>query len=209
MKFLSLHIVRMILVITFSLAPAATHAGAYKWVDEDGRVHYGDSVPPEVAGKERRKIDEQGRTIRVYEAAKTPEQKEEEKRLAAIRAEQSRQARLRAIHDRSLLATYSNENDMIKARDGRLNVVEANIQLTRSRIGYFENYLAALTQEAAEFERSGKRPPASLRERIENARNQIIDHGEFILSKQREKKTIRQQFDSDILRFRELRGQDG
>ena len=70
-------------------------AGAfmYKWVDDEGEVHYGDSVPPEFSDKERRKINEQGRTVKVFEAAKTPEEIAEEKRLEALRLEQLQQAR--------------------------------------------------------------------------------------------------------------------
>ena len=99
-------IVSTLLAFTFVYGPTAG-AGMYKWVDDEGEVHYGNSVPPEFAKKERRKLNERGRTVKVYDAAKTPEEIAEAARLETIRLEQERVAAEKARKDHVLLATYS------------------------------------------------------------------------------------------------------
>jgi len=178
---------------------------SYKWIDDEGNVHYGDQVPPEYAKQERRVMDEQGRTVKVYEAAKTPEERAEQERLEAIRVEEEKKAKERAARDRSLLSTYSSEEDMLLARDGRLAAVDAVIQLTSSRIKNMQENLFKLEQEAAEFERSGKPPPVGLSQQASNLQEHIKENEEYIKTKEQEKQAITLKFSEDIARFRELR----
>ena len=131
-------------------------------------------------------------------------------RMEAIRAEEERAERARnkrqATYDRSLLATYSNEKDMHQVRDGKILAVEALIQLTQSRIKSMNRRLATLNEEAADFERSGKKLPKSLAQQITNLQNQIRENKAFVITKEDEKITLGQKFEKDILRYRELRG---
>ena len=176
----------------------------YKWVDENGQVHYTNQLPPEASKQERRVINDQGRTLKVYRAPRTAEEKAEDKRLAELEARKEKLREQRRIHDRSLLATYSSQEDMLLARDGKLSSIESLIQLTDSRITSMQERLLLLSDEAAEYERSGKQLPASLQQQIRNLREQISKNKEFSTDKQLEMEDIRQQFDSDIKRFNEL-----
>jgi hypothetical protein len=176
----------------------------FKWIDNEGQVHYGNRVPPEYAKQERKVINERGRTIMVYEALKTPEQRKEEKRLAEIEAKNKALAEKQAIHDRSLLATYSSEQDMMLAKNGKVAAVDALLQLTNSRVESMKERLLVLTEEAATYERSGKPLPASLESQINNLRVQITTNEEFIKEKEGERRTIVAKFDDDIKRYIEL-----
>jgi len=181
-------------------------AGMYKWVDEKGEIHYGDSIPPRFADKERKKLNEQGRTVKVYGAVKTPEEIAEEQRLKAVRLEQEKQAAEKARKDHVLLATYSSEDDMLKTRDGKLAAIEGLIQLTQRRITSMHKRMKQLTEDAANYERSGKPVPEVLTRQIENIRTQTADNKSFILAKEQEQAVINRQFRKDIARFRELQG---
>jgi hypothetical protein len=180
----------------------------FKWVDEEGNIHYSDRVPPQHAKQERREYDVRGKEVRVYERARTPEEKAEAARLAAIEEAKKREAEKKAVHDRSLLATYSSEEDMLMARDGKLASVDALIQLTRSRIESTETRLREYAAEAAEFERSGKPVPNALQDQIKTARDLITENREFVREKEIERETIAAQFDADIDRYRELTEDD-
>lgn len=195
------------LVILAVLLPATVAAGerTFRWLDEEGNIHYGDRVPPQYSKHERQEFNEQGRTVKVYEAAKTDEEKAELARLAAIEAEQKKLAEQQAVHDRSLLATYASEEDMLLARDGKVSSVEAVVQLTYSRIESTERRLLEYTQEAAEYERSGKKIPKQLQNQITSVRTQIEENKAFLKAKEAERQQIMQQFDADMLRYRELR----
>ena len=176
----------------------------FKWTDDEGQIHYGNRVPPEYAKKERRVMNERGRTVKVYDAAKTPEQREEEKKQAEIAARKKIIADKQAIHDRSLLATYSSEQDMLLAKKGKVASVDALLQLTRRRVESMKEKLLTLTEEAATYERSGKALPAPLESQLTKLREQIIKNEAFIKEKETERDVIISKFDADIHRYIEL-----
>ena len=176
----------------------------FKWTDSDGHVHYGNRVPPEYARQERKVMNERGRTIRVYEAAKTPEQWQNEQQLKEEAARNKILADKQAVHDRSLLATYSSEQDMLLAKNGKVAAVDALLQLTNSRIVSMQERLHVLTEEAATYERSGKALPASLQSQLKNLRKQLTVNEAFVKEKELERLAISKQFDADIARYIEL-----
>jgi hypothetical protein len=176
----------------------------YKWVDENGEIQYGDRVPPRYATTERSVINDQGRTVKVYEAPKSPEEKAEAHALAKQRAEEKKIAEQQAVRDHSLLSTYSSEEDMLMARDSKVASVETLIQLTKSRLDSMQKRLNELTDEAAEFERSGKKLPEGLVNQMKNIKEQIENNDDFLKNKQTEKEQIAIKFDEDIKRYREL-----
>ena len=176
----------------------------FKWVDETGKVQYGDRVPPQYATSERSVINDQGRTVKIYEAAKTPEEKAEAAILEKQRAEEKKRAEQQAMQDHSLLSTYSSEEDMLMVRDSKVASMETLIQLTNSRIDSMEKRLNELTNDAAEFERSGKRLPEGLVNQMKNTKEQIQQNEQFVKNKEIEKEQIAQKFDQDIRRYREL-----
>ena len=61
--------------LTFSL-PAA--AKLYKWVDDQGITHYGETIPPEYAHKDRAELNKSGRVVN-KETVPTPEEREAKK----------------------------------------------------------------------------------------------------------------------------------
>jgi hypothetical protein len=176
----------------------------FKWIDSEGHVHYGNRVPPEYAKQERKVINNRGRTIQVYDAAKTQEQWEQEQQLKKDAARDQVLAEKQAVHDRSLLATYSSEQDMLLAKNGKVASVDALLQLTNSRIISMQERLHKLTEEAATYERSGKALPLSLESQLKNLREQITTNEVFIKEKELERTTINSQFDADIARYIEL-----
>ncbi len=199
------HIASHLLLLTALLAASSVYGERmYKWVDENGQVHYSNQLPPETTQLKREVINDQGRTLKVYQAPLTPEEKIEEKRLAELEAKKKELAEKRANHDRSLLATYSSKKDMYPVRDAKISAIESLIKVTSSRIGAMQNRLLELTEEAANYERSGKQLPASLLSRISNLRKQIKRNEEFVEDKKREIEDIRLQFESDIRRYTEL-----
>ena len=56
------------------LASAALHAEVYKWVDENGLVHYGDHIPAKYAEQSKEILNDQGIRVGIIEGRKTPEE---------------------------------------------------------------------------------------------------------------------------------------
>ncbi len=105
-----------------------------KWIDENGQVQYGDSIPPRYAKKSIQTLNSEGVVIKTRAAAKTPKQIAEEKRLAALKASKERVRKVQARKDRILLDTFTNEDEMIMTRDGKVEAIEAIIRVTKGRI---------------------------------------------------------------------------
>jgi len=177
----------------------------YKWVDENGRVRYGDRIPPQYAKQKRERLNERGIVVETKAAAKTPEQIAEEQRLARLAAEEKRRREEQAAKDRILLDTFTNEDEMIMTRDGKIEAVEAAIRVTHGRIENLRQRLAELTTRAANVERAGKPVPDSIKHQIADARKQIQQNLDYIERKKQEQKEIRRKFELDIKRFRELK----
>lgn len=197
---------RLLVILSTALAATASHAEkrTYKWIDADGNVNYSSRMPPESTQHERKVINKQGRVVKIYNAPLTEEEKVEQQRLAELAAKKKERARKRAIHDRSLLATYSNVEDMEKARNDKISLIKSLMQLTNSRIKSMQQRLLMLSEEAAQFERSGQQLPFTLHSQITNLRDQIVHNKQFAKDKLAEITEVNHQFDLDIARYREL-----
>lgn len=185
-------------------APIA-EARMYKWQDENGKWHYGDKVPPQYADKERKVLNKQGVQVDTLERAKTREEIQQERELAEQKRQEEQRIAEQKAHDRMLLATFTSEDDMIMTRDGKIAAIDSNIRVTNGRIESLEQTLAGYTRQAANLERAGKPVPDSLHQKILSARSQIQRYLDYIASKRQEQEQIREKFEGDIKRFRELK----
>jgi hypothetical protein len=190
---------------TWLTVPCAQAGKLYKWVDENGQTRYGDRIPPQYAKKRNETLNNQGIVVETKAAAKTPEQLAEEKRLAVLKAEQERERQEQAREDRILLDTFTNEDEMILTRDGKIEAIEAVIRITEGRIHKTKQRLSALNGRAADLERAGKPVPDQLKADMAEARGQIQHNLDYIENRKREQQKIREKFARDIQRFRELK----
>jgi hypothetical protein len=203
---------RLIPCLALALSSAftlpATQAGKlYKWVDENGQVRYGDRIPPQYARKSNETLNPQGITVDHKEAARTPEQiaaaqRLEEARKAAERVQQEQDRK-----DRILLDTFTNEDEMVLTRDGKIEAIEAIIRVTNGRTEKLKLRLSELKTRAAHIERSGKPVSDKLNTDISETRQQIAQNFTYVKKRHSDQQLIREQFEVDIARFRELQAE--
>jgi len=188
------------------LSVPSPHAGKlYKWVDETGQIRYGDRIPPQYAKKSNKTLNKQGVVVGSKAAAKTKEQIAKEQQLAKVKAEQERRRQEQAHQDRILLDTFTNEDEMILTRDGKIEAIEAVIRVTKSRTEKIKQRLAQKELRAANLERSGKAVPQKLQQGIREARRQIQYNSDYISNRRKMQQAIREKFELDIKRFRTLK----
>lgn len=180
-------------------------AGTYRWVDEQGRVHYGDRIPPDAVDRAYSVINPQGITVKNIEKPKTPEQLEEERRAQQQRDEEQRQARERALQDRILLDTYSTVDDLVETRDRHIATLEGLIDVSQHKLSNLNAELDKLTKNAANLERAGKTVSRELRDDINNLRGQIDRENSFIRAQREQQNEIRAKFAADVARYNQLR----
>ena len=145
----------------------SAQAKMYKWVDENGQVHFGDKIPPKYLVKQHEELNEQGVTTKVREAAKTPEEKAEEKRLERERKKAEILEKRKKARDRVLLDTYTTERDLIVARDSRLDAVNSQIKLAETIISDSNKKIESMEKQVVQIKASNREVPIELYDRID------------------------------------------
>jgi hypothetical protein len=182
---------------------ASTKEKLYRWVDDKGVVHYGDSVPPEYSKQKRDVLNKQGVQVGTLDAEKSPAQVAEELR----QRETLRQARAR---DDILLRTYISAEQIEQLRDQRLDLIEGQIKVTTQYLQSRRAKLVQLHMQSAFFLPYSTAPnarpmPDQLAEDLVRTVNDIKLQEDNLRSKRADQETLRQQFHSDIERFKELK----
>ena len=203
-----------IFIITVALVVVCSPAMAreeqiYKWVDEDGNVFYGDSVPPEYAERPKEVLNDQGVAVEALQGKKTPEQIEQERIETARREEVERQRRA----DLALLATYLSVEEIQMHRDRRVELFQAQSRVTELYLRNLERRLENLRVEARNFKPYSDDPNAPMIEEdlatdLRLAKETIARHERNLEKYQNDEKQIIERFDNDIARFKRLKGID-
>lgn len=185
---------------------AAKGQKLYKWVDKDGVTQFGNAIPPEYASQGGEQISKSGQTLRTIEAEKTPEQLAEMERAKAAAEEARLVAAEAAKRDRMLLGTYPTIADLMRARDTRLQAIEAQTNLASGTVAALERELVKLDKQEQNARKSGKALPEKAQQDKQRIREELLANQRFVLEKQAEAQATRDQFEKDRLRLIELRG---
>jgi hypothetical protein len=195
-------------LLALLVAASASPAGAqrvFKWVDEQGNVHYADTVPPKDQEQERTQLDKRGLTVKRIEAAKTAEEVAREQELKRLREEQAKVESEQRASDQVLLRTFRSDDDILMARDGKVAAIDTLIEVTRGSIGRLKEQLADMQRAAADLERQGKPVPRRQIDDMEAVRRQIGDNYSAIVTNEESRKAIIERYEADLRRFRHLR----
>lgn len=179
-----------------------------KWVDEFGQVHYGDRVPFQYLRSEHSELNDQGVTISTSEKMKSKEEYSAEalQKKIQIIAEKKKQIEERraALRDRVLLDTFTTENDLIIARDARIESVDSQISLAQTLINNDQKKLEDVKKRIKEIETSGRKAPDNLYKEVISVSRQLENNHSFTEDKQNERAYILESFEEDVVRFRLL-----
>lgn len=114
------------LALALLLTAAASWAVTYRWVDEKGGVHYGDSIPPQYAGQGHTELSPQGRVLKRIERAPDSAEARERREQADVRREMAAREELeRQRRDNALLATFNDVREIDQARQRALDQEQA------------------------------------------------------------------------------------
>lgn len=189
------------------LAVIADNARVYKWVDENGITHYGDTIPARYAELPKEVLNDHGVTVQNLEGKKSPEQIEaeriEKERLIAIR--------LQRRADQALLATYLTVEEILLHRDRRVELFQARSRVTELYLSNLEKRLSSLRNEAALFQpysQNSEAPMISedLAEDLRRTKTTIARHQRNLKKFQADEQQIIARFAGDISRFKTLKG---
>ena len=160
-------------ILLLLLAASAEGQSVYKWVDENGEVHYSQTLPPDRAGQAHDRLTEEGLLAERVDRVKTAEELAELKAEQAERKEQAEKRRIQAQQDRLFLAAFPTEQDVRQSIQSRRQTVIAELDSVRSLIEQGRARFAARVERAAALERRGEPVPDSLVEYIASDRAAI------------------------------------
>jgi len=175
----------------------------YRWTDEKGVVHYGDRIPPEYSRGEASVLNNQGVTIGIRPAQKTPEQIELETAQREIR-EKAQQ------RDSFLLTTYTSVHDIEQLRDQRLQQMSDARKSTEAYIEALQGRLLSLHERVQVFRPyneapAARRMPDELAQDLVRTLKEVSGQRAQMAERMAEDRALRQQFQLDIDRYKMLR----
>ena len=203
---------KLALTLTLLLGPlasGATETRVFKWVDEDGIVHYGDTIPARYAELPKEVLNDHGVTVANLEGKKSAEQ------IEADRIENERRVAmdLQKRADRALLATYLSIEEILLHRDRRIELFQAQSRVTELYLSNLERRLEDLRADASNFKPYSQNPNApmiddNLADNLRSTKDTIARHQRNLRKFQTDEQQIIARFDGDVSRFKILKGID-
>ncbi|MGC2048267.1 MAG: DUF4124 domain-containing protein [Gallionella sp.] len=188
--------------ISFSLPVMAK---LYKWVDEKGVTHYGETIPPEYADRDRAELNQSGRTVKVIEVPTAAERKAQEAADEKKRADK-KAAIEQKRRDQTLTSTYSNSSEIELARNRNLQQVNARINNNASQLKMATDSLLSLQKESESYTISNKEIPSALHDDLTEAQARVDLQQKNLDKSLADKTAIEARYDADKARYHELTG---
>ncbi len=186
------------------LASPPVVASSIKCVDSKGVTHYGDTIPPECANRPVTELDDKGVPAKENPADMTSEERralELEVQKEAAQAQQARDARR---HDSALLGTYASEAEIDMARDRNVQQLSLALSNVESRLKSAKEKLSQYNAQASSFQQKNQPVPLDLAQSISAAKKEVADLEVERAQKQQDLSAMKDKFDADKKRYREL-----
>lgn len=193
------------LIASFTFSPLAI-AKMYKWVDDKGTTHYGESIPAEYANKSRTEFSDKGRAIRKEEVL-TPEQRRAKEASDEKARRENEAALAQKRHDKALISTYSNTAEIDLAKRRNLQQVEARSSSLASQLKMSNDSLQGLREEAAARTKAGRPVAQSLQEDIADAEARVKKLQQDWATSKAEKESVEARYEAEKSRYKELTGE--
>lgn len=190
-------------------AAAGVGAGKlYRWVDEDGNVHFTDRMPADATKQEHSVMDESGYVLEDKETLEQERahraEREAEKAEKARKAEEARRIREeQRRRDRIITQTFATERDIHMTRENRVEAVEVQIRIIDQGI---ERLQKQREQQVERFANFGEDSTAAdnVRSRIDDIDARLGQRLEHRRSLVAQRGRIEEKFAHYLERFREL-----
>jgi hypothetical protein len=192
------------LALAFALADAAVAAKIYKWTDEKGVTHYGESIPPEYKDHAAAEMNTQGVTVRRWDSAAKPEQPKTTEENAAHQREEKQRAFEQRRRDMALVNTYTSPKEIDDARDRTLQLPIQAIHTLDPRLKKAQDKLSALQQQAAALTKAGKPVPDGLGQDVAEQKAEVDSIKAEADRYQAQIQAVKTKYEEDKKRYLEL-----
>lgn len=192
----------------------------YRWVDEDGNVHYTETLPPDHKDTGHDVLNERG--IVLDEGLKlTPEVKEEAKSEEQVKAEEAgelprdasglprpkplyTEAEKQQRMDNFLMLRYESEQEIIDAMNVEIKQLNYDRRLVEGSHNSMVEAYRGLIRVAADKQRAGQQVNETDTREISELRARIASNSRSMSKLDDREKSIRQEFQVQLDRYRAL-----
>jgi hypothetical protein len=193
----------------------AAAAEVYRWVDENGEVHYSESLPPNYRDQGHDVLNEQGIVVdqdrKLTPSAPAPEDQQEEPmelprdasglpRAKAMYTETELQQRM----DNFLMLRYDSEQEIIEAMEVEIKQLDYDRRLLEASRSSLNQAYRGQVRLAADEQRSGQAVDAATLDEIRKMRNALAQNDRSMRSLQQREDAIRADFQKQLDRYRYL-----
>jgi multidrug resistance efflux pump len=199
-----------ILLAAGLIASDATLAATYRWIDENGKVQYGDVMPSSQAGQGHAELDQQGRVVKdVKRTRLTPEERQRQAEAAAREAEAKRKQLEQRRHDMALLSTYASEKEIELAQNRAIELENLNIRGLQTRMDVAAAKLSFANANLQRHSNVRQAAPAGYVQMRNEAQAELAQISESLRQRNQAIEDIKLRYQEDSKRFLELKAQQG
>ncbi|MEN9559434.1 MAG: hypothetical protein RLZZ502_645 [Pseudomonadota bacterium] len=190
------HKTRLLTLVLGCAAVGGAQAQLYRWVDENGKVQYGDQIPTKYNDGASSQLNGQGVTTKKTDASLSAAQRQAQEAEKLRQAEADKANKEQERKDKALLSAYSKKEDIDRAERRQLELIEQNIVVTESRIKELNTRINDLQQK---LKSNNKQLALEKEHTMLSAELPALT--KRVVQWQQEMQTIKQRFENERSRF--------
>ena len=198
----SIKLIALIIFLTSSVA----HAKLYRWVDDSGKVHFSDKVPPAMSQKGHTSLNKNGveaeKVSSAEELKKKQEEAEKETQVLAEMTDAKKAEAEQKRKDDQLLSTYENREEVISTFKRKLSLIDRSIGILSARDESLTQKLSRLNQKLKQSRSESSKLNLSLQ--ITNTRESLLEYQKAIELNNSDKDEVTEQYRQTLTRFDQL-----
>ena len=192
-----------LLIVLALIWSASVHSGLYRWVDDEGKVHYGDRIPPAYAQNGHVKLHKNGLTKEKVESAEIRKKKAEalelEKEAQKRRKAEQHEADLQEMRDTQLRSMFNSVEELDMVYQSKLDMADGSIAILQARHKKLSDSLEEL--EARHERMVNPNDKNKLGMKIDDILDNLHIYQQAITENQIERKKISERYRKDLVRL--------
>lgn len=197
------------------LAAGSALAGkVYRWVDENGEVHYSETLPPDFQDKKHDELDDQG-IVRAenQSLAPPPPKPTVDEGFKELPRDSSGMVRPKALYseeetqkrmDRFLLLRYGSEQEIVDAMEVEIKQLEYDRRLLQTSGESMSEAYRGQIKEAANRQRSGVEVDPEIIRKVADLQIRLASNEESLYNLEAREDEIKVAFGAELERYRYL-----
>jgi hypothetical protein len=195
----------------------AAAAEVYRWVDENGEVHYSESLPPEQKENQYDVLSSSGLVIKQDQSMKPPPPKPKEDDKEALKElprDSSGLPRPKALYseaelqrrmDSFLMLRYESEKEILDAMDVEIKQLNYDRRLLETSRHSMMDAFVGHVKQAANRQRAGLEVSQEASREINQLQARLVENQTSLDILQSREDGIRAEFDKQLVRYRYLK----